>query len=206
MKNTLPEIVLLGAGGFAREAYCWMTQYNVVAFYSEGAPKGQEVFGIPVISSLNGYSGASFLPAIGTPQIKEKLWSKAVESGLKPCSPIIHKSCVLGRNVEIGEGSILCPGSIVTTGINIGVGFLLNLQATVGHDCRIGAFVTVSPGALISGNVRIGDLAYIGTGSCIREKLSVGRGATLGMGATLTKEIPADEIWVGQPAAKMQKK
>lgn len=202
----MKDLILLGAGGFAREAFCWMNQYTVVGFYSEGAPQGQKIFDVPVVSSLKRYAGAYFLPAVGNPQVKERLWQNAIEAGLEPCSPVIHKSCTVGRDVEIGLGSILCPGSIVTTNVRTGIGFLLNIQATVGHDCRVGAFVTVSPGAFISGNVKIGDLAYIGTGSSIREKLSIGRGATLGMGATLIKEIPANEVWIGQPAAKMEKK
>ena len=40
----------------------------------------------------------------------------------------------------------------------------------------------------------------IGLNATIREFLSIGDYATLGAGAVLTKNIPSNEIWIGNPA------
>jgi acetyltransferase-like isoleucine patch superfamily enzyme len=51
-----------------------------------------------------------------------------------------------------------------------------------------------------SGSVVVGSGAEIGTGAVIRQGLTLGEGAMLGMGSVLTKNVPANALWVGNPA------
>ncbi len=105
--------------------------------------------------------------------------------------------------VEIGEGALLSPYTTVTSNIRIGRHFHLNLYSYVEHDCMIGDFVTFAPSVRCNGNVRIGDGAYVGSGAVIRQGLRIGAGATVGMGAVVTKDVPAGETWIGNPARRM---
>lgn len=200
------KLVLLGAGGFAREALCWIgREYEVVAMFSEGAQLNEERLGVPVVSCLENLSGRFFLPCVGNPKAKMTLYQKAVESGLIPCPPIVHESSVVGREVHLSPASIICPQSVITTNVQAGFGLLMNLGCTLGHDVRVGAFVTISPGCNVSGNCRIDDRAYLGTNSVLREGVQVGKDAVLGMGAVLTKDIPQKEVWIGNPAKKLDR-
>lgn len=51
----------------------------------------------------------------------------------------------------------------------------------------------------------IGDDVYIGAGARILNSVdSIGDGAVVGAGSVVTKNIPAYEIWVGNPAIKLK--
>jgi sugar O-acyltransferase (sialic acid O-acetyltransferase NeuD family) len=196
------QIVILGAGGFAREAYSWIKdEYEVVAFYSD-THQGN-IYNIPVVSRLDQYKKMYFIAAIGNPRDRERLCDMAEETGLFFCPPIVHPSAVIGHNTLISMGSIVCPNAVITCDVYIGKSCIINIGSTVGHDVSIYDFVTISPGVNISGNVEIGKYSYIGTNAAIREKIKIGSGVTVGMGACVTKNIPSGETWVGIPAKSL---
>ena len=64
--------------------------------------------------------------------------------------------------VEIGEGVVVCAGSILTVNIVVEPHAQINLDCTVGHDAVIGAYSTLSPGVHISGNVTLEPYTFIG--------------------------------------------
>lgn len=113
------------------------------------------------------------------------------------------ESVVEMDDVRLGEGAILSPFVTLTSNIRIGRHFHANLYSYVEHDCVIGDFVTFAPSVRCNGNVTIGDHAYIGANAVIRQGLAIGAGATIGMGAVVTKDVPAGETWVGNPAAEL---
>lgn len=196
-------LVILGAGGFAREAFSWLPheKYQVEAFYSVDAVPGQSIFGIPVLAELEPFRFADFLLAVGDPSVKVAIYDLASSRhGLKLCDPIIHPASVLGRDCRVGRGSIVCPQAVLTTNVEIGIGVLVNLGVTIGHDSEINDFATLSPGANISGHCKIGQQAYIGTNACIRDGVGVEAFATVGMGAVVVKTVPRGKTVVGNPA------
>lgn len=51
----------------------------------------------------------------------------------------------------------------------------------------------------------IEDDVWVAPSSSLRGYLKIGEGATVGMGAIAMKNIPANEVWVGNPARKLEK-
>lgn len=198
----MQNIVVLGAGGFAREARDWAEQtgsFRVSAFFDE-FPKAQELDGLEILSDWNQLKKFdSYVLGVGDPLLKEKFMNLAAAQGRKAAT-VVHPTVVIGRKVEIGEGSVVCPMTVLTTNIIIGRAVMLNLTVTVGHDCRIGDYVTVSPGANISGGCHIGANTYIGTNATLREYVNFPANSTLGMGGSLVKTAETPGIYVGNPA------
>lgn len=106
--------------------------------------------------------------------------------------------------VVLGIGTIICPGTILTTDIKIGNHVILNLNCTVGHDTVIGDYTTASPGVNISGNVTIGKRCYLGTNSVIREKISICDDVVIGAGGVVVKDITEPGTYVGNPVKKIK--
>lgn len=148
--------------------------------------------------------------AIANSQIREKLVKRLTEDHVQHLD-IQAANTVILDEVEIGEGSLLCPFTCLTSNIKIGKFFHANIYSYVAHDCVIGDYVTFAPGVKCNGNIHIQDHAYIGTGAVIKQgtpdkPLVIGKGAIIGMGAVVTKSVPAGVTVVGNPARILEKK
>lgn len=200
MKN---KIYIRGAGGFAIEVCAWAEQsgFKVIAFVDE-FPQTKELLGIPVVDR-NGYDIlAPVVVAIGNPHIRRKI--VATEYSNANFAIIIHPSAIVGKDVEIGPGSIICPNVVITSKVKMGEHAHLNLATTVGHSCEIGSFFTTAPGAKISGDCKIGDRVYFGTNSSIKQKLTVVDDVIIGLGAGVLRNITQPGTYIGIPATEVK--
>jgi UDP-3-O-[3-hydroxymyristoyl] glucosamine N-acyltransferase len=75
----------------------------------------------------------------------------------------------------------------------------------VGHDAHIGQDCELAPGTVICGWAEIGNGVKIGVNASILPHRKVGDGARIGAGAVVTKDVPAGETWVGNPARPLVK-
>ncbi len=209
------EILVYGAGGFAREV-AWLVQKCssetkpfVVGCFIDDAhiPPGKRLNGIPVLSLDEArlcHPQAQVVAAIGEPAVRAEVIRQAEQAGFR-CATLIHPGVEMSEWVEIGDGSIICAGNIITTNIRIGRHVHINLDCTIGHDAVLGDFTTISPGVHISGWVHVGARVYIGTGAVIingtaESPLRIGDGAIIGAGACVTKSVESSTTVVGIPA------
>lgn len=56
------------------------------------------------------------------------------------------------------------------------------------------------------GHVYIGDDTFIGTGTIISKDVQIGKNCIVGAGSVVTKSIPDNEIWAGNPARFIRKR
>jgi sugar O-acyltransferase (sialic acid O-acetyltransferase NeuD family) len=191
---------LIGAGGFAREIKAHMGDHLMKCFVDDIYWKENNEY----IHPLSQFNSEEYevLVAIGDPRDRFDIIQRLPKE--TQYFSFIHSSAqILGNDVTIGKGSIVCAGCILTTNITIGKHTHLNLQTTIGHDCEIGDYFTTAPGAKISGNCKIYDCVYVGTNASIKEKISIHSFATIGLNAGVIKHIEDSGTYIGTPAKKL---
>ncbi len=207
----MKEFLVYGAGGFAREVKDVIDamaaaghQVRCSGFLDDsGQNVGAVLNEAPVLGGeeqIGGWkSKAEFLVGIGNPAVKRKVAEKVARLGGR-FGNVFHPTAVTSRYVELGEGTIVTAGVILTNKIRIGRHVILNLDVTVGHDCILEDYATVAPGVHISGNVHIGEGTDVGTGAVIIQGVRIGRWSVIGAGTVVTKDIPDNCTAVGVPA------
>lgn len=97
-------------------------------------------------------------------------------------------------------GSIECgPGLRLPHG---GRGVIVNGNSKIGSGVTLYHRVTLGVSGPDPMNVpRLGDDVYVGTGATLIGGISVGDHARVGAGAVVTKDVPANSVAVGVPAA-----
>lgn len=132
--------------------------------------------------------------AIGNAKIRQRLMAD-----IKTVT-LIHPSSVIGRNVELGEGTVVMAGSIINPETKIGNGCIINTASSVDHDCEIGDYVHVAVGAHICGTVSVGDRTWIGAGATVSNNIEIGSDITVGVGAVVVNDIKESGTYIGVPA------
>ncbi len=215
MINTEKKICIAGAGGFGKEVLCCLIDIiastdlkieEIACFMVRDEDlKETTIMGVEVIpqSAFNPLL-YNVVVAIGDPKKRKKV----VESlpANTTFTTLIHPTAIISAWVEIGEGSIVTAGTIITCNIKIGKHAHLNLHTTVGHDCVMGDYFTTAPAVNISGNCRFGDCVYFGTNASIRENVTICSNVIIGMGGVVVKNITEEGVYIGNPLKKLEKK
>lgn len=214
----MTKIVIYGGGGFAREV-AWSIQdsnlasskaYEIVCFADDDRTKhGIYLNNIPVLSLEQAYTqfpDAQIVSGVGSPSVREKMMNRASEAGFK-FATIIHSKVAYSHDWnEIGEGTVICAGNILTVNIKLGKHVQINLDCTVGHDAVLDDYTTLAPGVHVSGWVHFGKRVYVGTGANIingteDNPLTIADDVVIGAGACVTKSITEPGVTaVGVPA------
>lgn len=209
------QIAIYGGGGFAREV-AWLVEacnearqlYHVVGFIDDNQEAhGTELNGIPVIGlevARKRFPDARVVGAVGTPKTRQIVIEKAAVAGFG-FETIIHPRVERSRWIDIGLGTVICAGNILTVNITLGQHVQINLDCTIGHDVIMGDFTTLAPGVHVSGWVHFGKRVYVGTGAVFLNgtqdnPLVVGDDAIVGAGACVVKSVPPNTTVVGVPA------
>ncbi len=212
---SIRQIAIYGAGGFAREV-AWLVQacnegverYQVVCFIDDDVGKhGTILNGIPIMGlerARQRFPEARVVGGVGSPQTRQLLMEKAARVGFE-FDTIIHPRVERSAWIEIGAGTVICAGNILTTNIVLGRHVQINLDCTVGHDVIMGDYTTLAPGVHVSGCVHLGRRVYVGTGAVIingtlEEPIRIGDDAVIGAGACVIGSVPAGVTVVGVPA------
>jgi sugar O-acyltransferase (sialic acid O-acetyltransferase NeuD family) len=212
------RLVIVGAGGFAREVR-WLAQeitaargpaegYDFVGYVvsdpSAAGPHDSRPETLGDLSWLASHREAWDVLALGignpAPRLKvaaelEDIWGKA-------CWPaLVHPTVRMdAASCHVGHGALLCAGVIGTVNLIFEPFAMVNLSCTIGHEAVIGRAACLNPTVNISGGVTIGPGVLVGTGAQVLQYVEVGAGATVGAGAVVSKPVPAGITVVGIPA------
>lgn len=192
---------IIGAGGFAREVRSQIGDPTMKCFVDDQywERNNNQIFPLSKFDPLE----YEVIVAIGDPRDRFDMVQRLPKE-TKYFTFKHPSSQILGDDVYIGEGSIICAGVIITINVNIGKHTHLNLQTTIGHDCTLGSYFTTAPGVKISGNCTIGDCVYIGTNASVKEKINICSLSIIGLNAGVVNNINESGVYVNTPAKKIK--
>ncbi|QHQ60699.1 transferase [Anaerocolumna sedimenticola] len=206
------DIVIIGAGGFAKEVL-WLLkennkvfeEWNILGFVDKlYRSEDYSIHGYHIIGNNEWLLGRNepihAVCAIGSSELRKKI-IRTLENNKNIIFPnIISRHATISDDIVIGKGCIICAGSILTVDIQMGNYVTINLDCTVGHDTYLKDFVTLYPSVNVSGDVFIDEGTEVGTGTQIIQGKSIGSSSIIGAGAVVIRDIPDFCTAVGNPA------
>jgi len=175
---TMKSLYIIGAGGFGREVAWLVERINAVVptwdfkgFIDDNSSRWGTVE-----DDYQILGGCEYLIcrqdiwvvcAVGTSKIREQIIGKLKNCPSIHFATLIDPSVIMSNRIQIGEGTIICAGNIVTVDISIGKHCIINLDCTIGHDVVLDDYVTMYPSVNVSGNVKVCQCVELGTGAQI---------------------------------------
>lgn len=199
-------IVVLGAGGFARQMISLVqdinaveAQYDVIGFLAPETPPEPIPLPILGIDEKLREITARYVIGIGIPHVRANLDEFAHRVG-RDTVTLIHPQSNIEIDVYLDPGCVILPGARLQTGTSLGRHVLVNANAVVGHDCHVADHVVLSPSSVVAGNAWIGERTFIGAGAVVLPGRKIGDDVTIGAGAVVTKDVPPGACAMGVPA------
>lgn len=206
----LPKLLIVGAGGFGREMLAWARQslqvdrdWTIKGFLDDNldALAGKNT-PAPVLGAIRDYQPAAdevFICAIGIPQIKRKVCELMAARGAR-FTQLTHRTAILGDNVEMAEGVVLCPHTVISGNNRLGRHVAVNFLSSVDHDATVDDWSQVNCHCDLTGAVKVGREVFLGSSVSVIPGISIGDGAYVGAGSVVVRDVPAGAKVFGVPA------
>ena len=141
------------------------------------------------------------------------------------------KTTKIGINTKIWQFCVVLPGAVIGDNCNINCNVFIENEVVIGNNVTIKPGVQIWDGIKIEDNVFIGpnvtftndkfpksgnrnfkqlqttvkEGASIGANTTILPGVVIGINAAVGAGSVVTKNVPDNEIWIGNPARFLKK-
>lgn len=209
MEQSKKNLFIIGAGGFGRELELWLNlipeanqDFHIIGYIDDnlnvldGFPSSYKVLG-----TIDGYvfnNDDYALISIADPLIKENVFSR-IKNRVILYTFIAH-SAIVGNPLNLGEGSVICPNTIISTNVIVGKCVTVNCGTQLGHDSRIGNFTSFMASVMIGGDVIIGDRVYFGSQSALVPRTKICDDVKISAGSVVIRNIKKEGVYFGNPA------
>lgn len=135
-----------------------------------------------------------------------------------PESTNVWQYCVILPKAQIGENCNICAHVLVENDVKIGNNVTLKSGVQVWDGVRIEDNVFVGPNVTFTNDLFPRSKHYvksvktilkkgcsIGANSTLIAGVTIGESAMIGAGSVVTKDVPANEVWFGNPARFVRK-
>lgn len=179
------------------------------ALDDDPAIHGRDMDGLPVlgeVSCVHDHKSAAVIACVANAKrpAARSLLAQRLRLAPERWATIVHPGAHMALGVELGYGSIILAGVVVTAPQRIGRHVVAMPHVILTHDDQIDDCVTLAGGASLGGDVRVRSRAYIGQRAVIREGVEIGEEAVVGMGSVVLGDVPAGETWAGVPATRLK--
>ena len=199
------RILIVGAGGFGREVRCWIGDTwpelaaGGVGFLDADVSRGG-AHG-PIVGDPESYEplpGDGFVLGIGIPWVRRRVTENLAARGARFLT-LVHPTAVVAPSAIIGEGTIVCPHTLVSADAMLGRCVLVNYHASVAHDAGVGDYAVLAPYATLGGFARVGADVFLGLHASVGPGRRVGDRCKVSANSCALADVPADTLVYGVP-------
>ena len=115
----------------------------------------------------------------------------------------VQKNAEVGARCKISSHTFICEGVRIEDEVFVGHGVMFTNTVLPRATTGAGALQSEADWQCVKTLVQ--RRASIGSGSVIMCGITIGPGAVIGAGAVVTNDVPAGEVWVGNPARFLKK-
>ena len=206
------DIVLVGAGGCAREVLQWICDINAISptYHIKGfiADDRDTAFNgvtcdYPIIDTIENYQplpNERLVCSLGSPRGKHIVVDKLKARG-GIFETIVHPTAIVCGDVTLGKGCIVYPYTIIGPGTQLGE-FVL-LMSSTGTDSHIHSYSTVSSYCYIGHKTKIGHDCFLSSHVVLQDHVALGDRVSVGAGSCVVADSGDDLHLFGNPATDL---
>lgn len=207
LPDDLGRLLVVGAGGFAREVVQWAiatwpdVSGRLAGFVASEPPSVAARLTVPYLGHPENFEfqdGDYFLLGIGAVQ-----WRRAVAESLLARQArflgLIHPTAIVASTARLGQGVVVCPYAVISDEATVGDFCLLNYHTSLGHDATAGRFAVLSPYATLGGAAEIGEEVFLGMHASVGPGRRLGHRAKVSANSVALCDAPDATLVYGVP-------
>ena len=207
----MKDIIIVGAGGFGREAYYLIRainaitpRWNIKGFIND-VPVDLKAKKIeaPILGTIKDWQPSKhevFAMGISSPKGKEKVALHLKARGAR-FETLIDPLVTIDGTVEIGEGTIITYPAVIGDCVKIGK-FVHIAGSMIGQDAEIGDFSTTTGYTNVTTS-KIGKRVFVGSHAVIMNGQRVGDDAVVGACSCVIRNVKPGATVFGNPAERV---
>ncbi|MGM0208192.1 hypothetical protein IGI96_002711 [Enterococcus sp. DIV0421] len=202
------ELVIIGAGGFAKEIIFLVertNRFNVIGLIDDNYFNlPDNLLSYPLLGGIdylkNLKKNTAVVIGISDPDVKRSIWDQLKKNDNLFFPNIVDDTALIGSEVSLGIGNIIMAYTTFSANIKVGDFNMINIHSTIGHDTIIKNFNSIYPAVNLSGNVHVGSGNEFGVGTKVIPGIDVGDDNKIGAGSVVIRNIKNKSKIVGVPA------
>lgn len=202
------QLVIIGAGSVGGHVVSNLNLYFTKRihpiFLDDDSTKHNKSFcGVNVFGSISDIKKFSIdtpiIIGISFPSIKIKIYKYLKELGFSTFPTLVSRSAWISQKVNVGEGTIIYPGSTINYNTNIGRFVIMNMNCAIGHDCIINDYTSLSPGVNLGGYTYVGKQSEVGIGASTLQFINIEDKSIIGGNCVVVKNVKSGTTVKGVP-------
>ncbi len=213
MKN----IVIIGAsghGGMILDCIEKEGRFKVLGFLDSFKVKGAKLNGYEILGNeqdlptlIDKFNLYGVILAIGNNWTRKRVAEKiGIIAPNLVFVTSIHPSAIIGKDVEIGQGTVIMPGAIINTNSRVGDFCIVNTNSSLGHDGNMQNFSSIASGVCTGGNLLLGRFSAISLGANVIEYITIGEHSVIGAGSLVVENVKGYLVVYGSPARTVRRR
>jgi sugar O-acyltransferase (sialic acid O-acetyltransferase NeuD family) len=204
------RIIIVGAGGFGREAlqwarHAWPSHVQKIAGFLSDDPHALDGHRptLPILGSPDAFEprpSDGLVLAIGIRGVRREVAERLAARGARFLT-MIHPTVIVADTAVIGPGSVICPYAVVSDGVRLGRCVLVNYHASLGHDAAAGDYAVLSPYATLGGYAAAGADVFLGLHAAVGPSVRVGSGSVVAANSCALSDVSEGRLVHGVPGA-----